>query len=434
MIKLLKILLTVVVTDLFFFPLILLAFPGVNSKMVLAVIGLVLVVIEMTRKEGMSFPDELLKLLFCCGMVSLMSLISITVNQTQDTTYASYIVSASVWLSAAFTACWVIKQAHGRIDVPLVVHYLVGVCLMQCLFTMLIAFVPAFSDFVDRYFDTGQNLMKGIERLYGIGALLDVAGTRFSAVLVAIAFLLVSSPRKVSNWMAVFYTFSFIVISVIGNMIARTTTIGMLMGVAWFIVGPFIVRRRRPAQRGSGKGFTIFATIALLVAISIWLYNTIPVMEDLFRFGFEGFFAYVEEGKWQVSSNEILKGMVVWPEELHTWIIGDGYFLNSRYDPNYLGDATDEGFYMGTDIGYLRFIFYFGIAGLVWIIAVVTYSAYVCCQQFKEYTWLFLMALAVALTVWAKVSTDIFLFFCLFLCTAALREETELSPETAPTS
>ena len=143
------------------------------------------------------------------------------------------------------------------------------------------------------------------------------------------------------------------------------------------------------------------------------------------RFGFEGFFSLAETGEWQVDSNEMLKSMVVWPEELRTWIIGDGYFLNSRYDPNYLGSATVEGFYMGTDIGYLRFIFYFGIAGLVWIIAVVAYSAYVCCKYFKEYTWLFVMALLVGLVVWAKVSTDIFLFFYLFLCAAYLQETQE---------
>ena len=124
--------------------------------------------------------------------------------------------------------------------------------------------------------------------------------------------------------------------------------------------------------------------------------------------------------------------MIVWPEELRTWIIGDGYFENSRNDPNYLGSATDDGFYMGTDIGYLRFIYYFGIAGLVWMIAVIAYAAYVCADVFKPYAWLFGMALVVNLTVWAKVSTDIFLFFCLFLCAAALQDKPELETEPTP--
>ena len=124
--------------------------------------------------------------------------------------------------------------------------------------------------------------------------------------------------------------------------------------------------------------------------------------------------------------------MVVWPEKLHTWIIGDGYFDNALADPNYLGEALERGFYMGTDIGYLRFIFYFGVLGLIWIIAVVVYSAYVCAKYNKPYTWLFVMALLVGLVVWAKVSTDIFLFFCLFLCTAALQGLSDTPKEAAP--
>ena len=83
----------------------------------------------------------------------------------------------------------------------------------------------------------------------------------------------------------------------------------------------------------------------------------------------------------------------------------------------------------------MRFIFYFGILGLVWIIAVIVYSAIVCAEEFKEYAWIFIMALGVGLIVWAKVSTDIFLFFCLFLCAAVLQEtpeETEPAAETSP--
>ena len=155
------------------------------------------------------------------------------------------------------------------------------------------------------------------------------------------------------------------------------------------------------------------------------VYNAFPDVQELFRFGFEGFFSWIETGKWETDSTSRLESMIIWPEELRTWIIGDGYFENSRNDPNYMGDSTDRGFYMGTDIGYLRFIYYFGIAGLVWIMGVMIYAAYVCAEQFKPYAWLFIMGLGICLTVWAKVSTDIFLFFCMFLGAAALQENQE---------
>lgn len=423
MTKTIGIILTVLLTSMFFFPVGINFLPIPNSKNLLAAIGLVLALLALVRQKDFSVPRELLVLLLLSGMVSLLSLVSITYNQTPDNTYVSFIRSTAIWLSSAFTVVCAIRAVHGRIDVPLVVHYLTGACLFQCASAMLIAFVPSFSLFVDRYFDTGQTLLKDLGRLYGIGASLDVAGSRFAAVLTALAFLLTASPRKISNGMAVFYTLSFIVIAVIGNMIARTTTVGMLIGLAWLLVAPFIMRREPFHEGRSGRVLAVLATTAALVFVSIVLYNTNPQVKEFFRFGFEGFFSYFETGEWETSSTAKLETMVVWPEELRTWLIGDGYFMNSRYDPNYLGDATDQGFYMGTDVGYLRFLFYFGIAGLVWIVAFIVYSAIVCCKYFKEYTWLFLLALLVGLVVWAKVSTDIFLFFAIFLCAAALQDK-----------
>ena len=434
MIKTIQIILTVLLASLFFFPVGLTFLPGPNSKNLLAAVGLALALFALVRQSDFSVPRELLILLLLSGMVSLMSLVSITYNQTPDNSYVSFIRATAIWLSSAFTVACAIRAVHGRIDVPLVVHYLTGACLFQCASAMLIAFVPSFSLFVDRYFDTGQALLKDLDRLYGIGASLDVAGSRFSAVLTALVFLLTSSQRKVSNWMAVFYTLSFIVISSIGNMIARTTTVGMIIGIAWLIIVPFIQHASLRREGRSGKLIAILVTTFVLILISIALYNTVPQMKEFLRFGFEGFFNYFEAGEWETDSTSKLETMVVLPEELRTWIIGDGYFMNSRYDPNYLGDATDQGFYMGTDIGYLRFIFYFGVAGLIWIVAFLVYSAVICCRYFPQYTWLFLLALLVGLVVWAKVSTDIFLFFAIFLCAASLQDEPSDGTQTAETT
>lgn len=434
MIKFLKIIFTVLITSFYFFP-VKFVFLPTNTKNLMAAIGLVFVIIEMIRKRDFSVPQQFIILMMISGMVSIMSLISITYNQTPDTTYVTYIRSAAIWLSGAFAVCYIIRGVHGRIDVPLVVHYLIGVCLFQCVSAMLIEFIPAFQEFVDRYIQQAQDFLKDIHRLYGIGASLDVAGSRFAAVLVAIAFLVTSSPKRVSVGMTVFYVFSFVVITIIGNMIARTTIVGDIIGIAWMVFGSFILPSKDQKQRESGKGLAILSTIAVLIIASIMLYNAFPEVRELFRFGFEGFFAWVETGEWSTDSTSRLESMIVWPEELRTWVIGDGYFENSRNDPNYMGNSTDRGFYMGTDIGYLRFIYYFGIAGLVWIMGVMIYSAYVCTEQFKAYTWLFVMALGVCLAVWAKVSTDIFLFFCMFLGAAALQEtpeETEPTAETPP--
>lgn len=421
MIKLLKIILTILITSFYFFP-VDFTFLPFNTKNLLAAVGIIFVIIELVRTKDFSIPRQLLILLLISSMVSIMSLISITYNQTPDDTYVTYIRSAVIWLSGAFAVVYIIRAVHGRIDVPIMVHYLIGVCLFQCVSALLINFIPSVREFVDHYIQQGQNILIKMGRLYGIGASLDVAGSRFAAVLVAIAFLIASSPKRVSIGMSTFYFLSFIVITIVGNMIARTTIIGTVIGIIWIILASFILPKNHQRDNVAIKGIIIIAILVGLTGFSVVLYNTNPDVKDLFRFAFEGFFNWVESGDWQTDSTNKLQSMVIWPEELRTWLIGDGYFANSRYDPNYLGDATDQGFYMGTDIGYLRFIFYFGILGLVWMIAVIAYSAFVCADCFKSYSWLFVMALLVGLIVWGKVSTDIFLFFCLFLSTAALQE------------
>lgn len=433
MVKFFGILLTGVLTSFFFFPFEFSFLPGINVKMMLAVLGLAFAAYELIRRRSIEIPLELLLLAAFAVSVSLASLVSMTLNQTPDNTYATYIISFFVWLNAAFAVCCCIRAVHGRIDVRLVLDYLVVICVFQCVISLVIDGNPTLARWVNSTFEFGQQVTIDTKRLYGIGALLDVAGARYSAVLVGLAFYLSEVTGSLNTGRRIFYILAFGAISVIGNMMARTTLVGMIIGLVFIVVG-IVFRPSQPGQEG-GKTHQVLTWVVILtigVIVSIVLYDTNSQARKLFRFGFEGFFSLAEEGRWEVSSNEKLKTMVVFPETLHTWVIGDGYFENSRYDPNYLGTATDMGYYMGTDVGYLRFIFYFGVPGLLCMMSVIIGSAIVCMRHFQKEKWLFIMALLVGLAVWLKVSTDIFCFFAMFLSAAALQEEaTEEEPQYA---
>lgn len=152
-----------------------------------------------------------------------------------------------------------------------------------------------------------------------------------------------------------------------------------------------------------------------------YLYNTDENFYTNIRFGFEGFFSLWETGKWQTSSNDILLNhMIVFPDNWMTWLIGDGYAANpadktlSFFDPYYTGPIY-HGYYKGTDIGYLRYIFYFGLVGTITFVLFMWRVACTCISRFKEYEILFLMILLINYIGWFKVSTDIFLVFALFL-------------------
>jgi hypothetical protein len=200
------------------------------------------------------------------------------------------------------------------------------------------------------------------------------------------------------------------VIAVAGNMIARTTTVGMLLALVYIFY--------KLTRKGSENGKLIYWILGLsllMIPFLVVSYNNDPEFKKLIRFGFEGFVSIFEKGEWYTTSNESLANMIVFPDNVKTWLIGDGYFDNpATTDPYFIGEVKG-GFYMGTDIGYLRFIFYCGAIGLITFIIYFIKVTQTCINRFAKYKVLFLMFLAVNMLVWLKVSTDIFLVFALFL-------------------
>jgi len=421
-VKWLAVLFVGVMVSMFYFPITFTAFPATNTKNLLAALGLVAIFLVFVYKQEFSLPREVLVLLLLSALVSVASLMAVIYNHTPDDSYVTYIRSAIIWLSAAFVVCLMIRILHGRIDVPLVVNYLVGVSLFQCAMAMLIEFNPAVRQFVDAHIEQNQGLLQELGRLYGIGASLDVGGSRFAAVLCAIAGIVIVDRDKMPRWQTALYLLAFAFITVIGNMIARTTIVGTGIGLAFMFY--FIVRDIFRVEKGGTRLAEMWGVaLAIAVPLAVVLYRTIPEVEGLMRFGFEGFFNMFENGEWHTDSGGKLMGMYVFPETMKTWIIGDGYFENSRNDINYLGTATDRGFYMGTDVGYLRFIFYAGLIGLAAISAVMLYAGVIGGRYFPRYKCVPYLGVLVNFIVWFKVATDLFPFLVLFVAAAIISEE-----------
>lgn len=412
-----KILLGVLVS-FYFFPFEFTFLPGYNTKMIMALLGLVLWGINLAKRRVFTSNSSLFTLSVIALIVSLVGLASVIFNNTRDFTYASYIMSMWVWLGGAYFVVEVIKGVHKKISVELICHYLIGVCVAQCTMAILIDNSPLIKDFVNKLVSTSgfidQSELVNKDRLYGIGCALDVAGTRFAAVLLMITALIYK--HKGTNVLRLYvYLISFAVIFVIGNMLARTTTVGVLLAIVYLLIKAypydFTINR---SSAGVLKHFCISLMVVLPIVIS--LYNTNPAVREDIRFAFEGFFSLAEKGEWDVNSNDRLMDMWVFPDNAKTWIIGDGYFDGpSNTDPYYVG-PTMTGFYMWTDIGYLRFIFYFGVIGLAVFMFFFFKCGQACAQKFSNYSVMFWLLVLLNYIIWFKVSTDIFVVFALFLC------------------
>lgn len=409
MLKYIGIITALIFTSFYIFPFEPAFMPGVNVKMMFACLSFPLILIEITKKGEFKIPKDVVVIFLYSLPITFFSWLSNIYNNTYDYSFNYYFVSIFVWMGAAYVVVRFINLVHGRIGVRLLANYLIGVCCFQCILALVMAYNPTINDIVNGMMASGGEVFMGNsgDRMHGLGCALDVAGGRFATVLIMIAYLLTHTKTK---WEMYFYIVSFLIISIIGNMIGRTTTVGVAISLVYWI---YDVINRRSLTVDYVKNFAVLLLLAILLVFII--YNTSDIFHKNLRFGFEGFFSLFEKGEWQTGSNDILLNMVVFPDNLKTWLIGDGYGANPDNDPYYVGPAY-HGFYMGTDIGYLRFIFFFGIFGMISMVMMLVCFCVIFCQRFRMYKNMILMIFMLNLIIWFKVTSDLLPFFVFFLC------------------
>ena len=407
-----------IVTSFFFFPFEFTFLPGLHTKMLLAAMGLVLFVARAAASRSASLDRDFFVLIVFASIVSLSGIISVVYNATTDLSYASYVVSFFVWMGGAYFVVSSIRFLHGKVTPLMVINYLAAICVVQCVIALLISRNPLVKDFVDSFLG-GDGFMGKLEnRMYGIGCALDVAGLKFSCVLVAISFVVMNGLCQ-PKLQTTIYWIAYLVIAVVGNMIGRTTSVGVVVSLIYILVHCIFYGYREFLK---SHVLPLLLLMVALLPLLIYLYNNSPKTREDLRFGFEGFFSLAETGRWETNSNNRLSDMFVLPDNPKTWIIGDGYFDNPYSDPNFNGDNPTE-FYKGTDVGYLRFIYYFGVIGLISFVVFFLVAFWECASRHRKYAILFLMILTINFIVWVKVSSDIFLIFSLFLCIPSESDE-----------
>ncbi len=410
----LGVIVTGLIFSLYFFPIEFFALRGVNTKMGLAAIGLVVLGFSLAKDNRGIGNTDIFKLTAYACIVSLFGLASIVYNNTTDTAYATYIISFLVWLSAAFTVTKLMRGVHGYLSVDLICQYIIAICVFQCAVAVCNDIFPPLKSFLDSYIYQEQDFLTRVHRMYGLGASLDTAGIRFSCALVMIAYLIIHQNDTTKRRNLFLLILSYMIIAIVGNMIARTTLVGVIVSFGYLIykTGIFKLRLSRESKR-----FWRWTLIISLCAVPIisYLYNNNTIVHNNLRFAFEGFFNLVENGEWSTSSTDRLKTMYVFPDNFKTWLIGDGYFSNPiNTDPYFTGKVVG-GYYMGTDVGYLRFIFYFGLIGLFAFSLFIFRAAKTCAKTLPGQKALIYLFLLINFICWLKVATDIFLVFALLL-------------------
>lgn len=404
-----------IATSFFLFPIEFSFLPsGLNSKMMMAVLGGVFYGFNSIKRKTTTVSSSLLGVLGIALLFNLICIYAEDYNLSTDKAYTTYIMSALTWLAAAYAVTQLIKIRHGEASFTNITYYLAAVCVAQCILALLIENIPEFKAEVDNYVMQGQEFFDQVNRLYGIGAALDPAGTRFAVVLLMITQVLIQNTKHNSNKTSLYsLLIAFFTIAIIGNMIARTTSTGLVLSVILFTINAPILRPSIETRYLKLlRIFSIVLTITLVVVI--FLYNTNSTVREFVRFAFEGFFKYAETGEFTTSSTEVLETMWIWPTDTQTWVIGTGLFNNFIY---------------GTDIGYCRFILYCGVVGFFAFALLHVYGGIALARQSRGFNLFFILLIALSFIIWSKVATDLFQFYALLFCLDYISSDRPEVPE-----
>lgn len=411
----LVVILLATLTSLYIFPFETVWMPMVNTKMALAAVALILLILNVAKTRSAQMNKSIFILSLSAFVVSMAGIISVVLNNTHDYVYASYFVKMWVWLGGAYVVVKSIEYVYGKVNVRLVGNFLILVAVVQCILAQLINIYEPLANFVDTFMVSTGYMGKVENRLYGIGCALDVAGIKFCAILIITAFFSINPQSKSrANIERGLYLLAFLIITLFGSMISRTTMWGVVLSIFLWIYVFIYYPKGSENKLNLIQTLKLFAVFLLvLMPFFLYYYRQEGLFYENFRFGFEGFVSLVEDGEWDVKSNRQLLSMVVWPDNLKTWLIGDGYFENPMNDYYYAGKAYY--YYMGTDVGYCRFIFYFGAVGLLSFSIFMFVSAFICSKNNSRYAIVFWLILLMNFIVWIKVSSDVFSVFALFL-------------------
>ena len=347
------VLLTGLMMSFYFHPVFFTAYPFYNTKVMLAVFGGMMLVFNTIRTKDYTLSKGLLNALMIAGIFSLACFVSVIINGTNDYSYASYPMSAIVWIMGAYGAICFIRWTHKRVTIELVVRYLAGGAAFHCILSQVMDRNDSVKDFINSIFFVSPD-MEEMQRLYSFGVGLDPSGVRFTVILIMIAGVLtVSKEVKKSVRLIIFYILCFVIISILGNIISRTTTVGM------------------------GLGLFVFA-----------------ISTGLYKFA-------IKVGKLKIIR---VATMWIWPEDTQTWIIGSGK----------IGSRAADNYDYFTDIGYCRFVFYSGLIGLTLFSIYFIYNGVYFSRYYPRYKYIFLLMIAVTFIIWTKVATDIFQLYALF--------------------
>src|SRR5690606_8263873 len=311
------------------------------------------------RDQKSFIPRQLVNLilLICLGLIII--LLTTIFNNNLDPRFIGNSVQNVIYI---FGAYYLVKRLN--FDYLILIKVLVIAIFAHNLLALIMFWNISLLDFFWSFQHTGGNFENAFEntvefgtRFIGLGIGSFFSGGMISSIgIILSAYLISVVPNKKKIW---FFTFFFLAITSV--FIARIAYLSILISVLYLIYAYF--------KKGNIANLPkiLFIIILLSLPVVLFIYFNLDSLLKLssFNHAFELLINVFSSGNLKTESTDVVKEMLIFPSELKTIIIGDAKF----YD-------DDGSFYMSTDVGYSRLLFYFGIPGTISYFLIQIYISY----------------------------------------------------------
>lgn len=367
-----------------------------NVPFVLGLIGLPLYIYNSSaiRNSDSKYVKDLLLALLPVAIVAFLSIVG---NHSSDFYFIKWAIINALYFFGAYFLFHLLKHSFRNFTFERLVDLLVLCAVVQLSLALVMYFSPEVKNVLQPLIHESEIAKEAMERaatrMVGFGTHFFLSGTihAFILIMIAISFTL----RKVSLIKSVVLMLSFIFIAAVGTIMARTTLVGVLFAIV------IVLLRRR------GRKYFISVLVLSTIIISVASVSFLDLigddMEELYNFGFEAFVNYQETGSFSTSSTDGMMRLYKFPSIWETWLWGD-----ARYE-------AGIGYYMNTDIGFCRLIFYFGVIGLI---TYMYFEYYILKKIFPPRKYgniIWSVLFCFVLVINGKGTYDIFPYACLFV-------------------
>jgi hypothetical protein len=245
------------------------------------------------------------------------------------------------WVFSAYLVIYVFFLAYPRGTLIQFLYFVIAAIFLQCLITIVMYYNDAARAFfnslqlTDWLAEAKRQETEG-SRLLGYGTAFFGAGLVCGLGLILIVYVLMA--QKLKLWVIIILAIAYAFIFYVGLLSARTTIVGLIASMILFI---FLIFKGKVSM---GQSLKFLGLCAILASIGYTLcYMYFPEFSD---WAFELFINYEESGEIRTNSSDGLDNMFMLPPDFDVWLRGYGGMT-----------------FWGSDVGYTRLLFYFGLPG-----------------------------------------------------------------------